>query len=76
MKIASSGNKKGLDELLAEISSSIPDKESLQSDVERYVNMDLTAIPDFNEDGSVAFYECGGILLGRNALIRFIERCR
>jgi hypothetical protein len=30
-------------------------------------------LPAFYEDGSVRFYEVGGMLLGKSALTRFIE---
>lgn len=74
--ITTTRNRKSLNELLAEISESIPDKEALVKDVDRYMVLSLESLPAFNNDGSVAFYEVGGVLLGKSALIRFISRCR
>ncbi len=62
--------------LIDEIADSIPDKELLLKDIVTYLGKDVNSLPAFNEDGSVAMYEIGGILLGRLSLVRFIERCR
>lgn len=62
--------------LLSEIMKTIPNKDTLLVDVEEYRNKDVRSLPAFNEDGSVAFYDIGGVLLGRSALIKFIEQCR
>lgn len=62
--------------ILAEISKTIPNKETLRSDTNKFLEMNVRELPAFLEDGSVAFYECGGVLLGKSALIKFIERCR
>lgn len=69
---------KDINRLLSEISQSIPPEKRpvLEEDITKYSQMDLTTLPDFHEDGSVAMYEIGGILLGKNALVRFIERCK
>jgi len=69
-------NRRGIDGLVEEIFAEVGDKESLSADVERYVGMDVGSLPNFNEDGSVALYECGGILLGKSALVRFMERIK
>lgn len=68
--------KRELGVLIDEIADSIPDKDLLLKHVTEYLEKDLTVLPAFLEDGSVAFYECGGILLGKSALVKFIERCR
>lgn len=69
---------KDINRLLSEISQSIPPEKRpvLEEDINKYSQMDLTNLPDFHEDGSVAFYEIAGLLLGKTALIRFIERCK
>lgn len=76
MKVASSKGKVNLETLLVEISKSIPNKESLKSDTDKYLNMDVNSLPAFLEDGSVAMYEVGGLLLGKSALIKFIDNCK
>lgn len=74
---SSRGKKsRNLEALLAEISDSCPDKDRLRADVDKYLEGDVKTLPAFLEDGSVAFYECGGVLLGKSALIKFIEQCR
>ena len=36
----------------------------------------LNNLPAFWPDGTVRFYECGGVLLGRSALIQFIKQLK
>lgn len=72
----SSRGKRNLETLLAEISQSVPDKDRLRADVNKYLETDVKVLPAFLEDGSVAFYEVAGILLGKSALIKFIEQCK
>jgi len=77
-RIITTSPKKGgtLDELVDEIFGEIGDKACLKTDVEKYMGMDVSALPSFNEDGSVAMYEVGGVLLGKISLVRFMERLK
>lgn len=76
MKLAGTSRNRNLETLLNEISESCPDKERLRADVDKYLGMDVRTLPAFLEDGSVAMYEIGGVLLGKSALIKFIERIK
>lgn len=55
----------------------IGDLEALTGDDGgRYLEMEgvvLNALPTFEEDGSVCMYEVGGVLLGKSALLRWVE---
>lgn len=45
-------------------------------DVQVYLTLpteDLNKLPQFNPDGEIAFYQVGDVLLGKIALLRFIE---
>ena len=69
--------KKSLNERLKETMDSLPvnDQRAIE-DANVYVTMTkegFDALPAFWEDGSVRFYEVGGILLGKSALARFVE---
>lgn len=75
MRVASSRGT-GLDALIDEIADSIVDKGALLRDVNKYLGMDIKSLPQFTADGQVAFYDIGNILLGKSALVKFIEKCR
>jgi len=70
-------NKKSLRTTLAKAMDGLPihDVKAIE-DARVYLTMTedgFNALPAFYEDGSVRFYEVGGILLGKSALKRFIE---
>nr|WP_298660282.1 hypothetical protein [uncultured Flavobacterium sp.] len=37
---------------------------------------DLEKLPRFNEDGSMAQYQVGEVILGKSALIKFVEQLK
>jgi hypothetical protein len=61
---------KSLNDLMREL-------EALKGDDgRRFLEMEegvLEALPAFEEDGSVCMYEVGGVLLGKGALLRWVE---
>lgn len=65
-----------LEKLVDEIFEGIDSKEILMEDIYKWRGVDLGELPAFNEDGSVALYEVGNILLGKTSLIRFFERIK
>lgn len=63
-------------ELVDEMFVGVEDKEGLSRDIRKWMEVDVLKLPAFNEDGSVVLYEVGGVLLGKSALIRFMERLK
>lgn len=55
----------------------IDELESISADNgERFLQMtdlELDSLLAFDEDGQVCMYEVGGVLLGKNALLRWVE---
>lgn len=77
MRKRSPENRKSIRENLKSVMEYLPTNsiEALNS-AEVYLMMSqegINALPAFNPDGSVKFYEVGGVLLGKSALIKFIE---
>lgn len=69
--------KKSLSQKLKEVMDGLPinDPRAIE-DAQVYVSMTedgLRRLPAFWEDGTVRFYEIGGVLLGKTALMRFVE---
>ena len=68
------GVRRDLRGAVEELSTDAPNRERLYSDLCLWLATDLNKLPAFLEDGSVAMYEVGGLLLGKQGLIRLIER--
>ena len=69
--------RKSLIETLASAMDSLPvnDPKAIE-DAHVYITMTeegLRRLPAFWDDGSVRFYEIGGVLLGKSALMKFVE---
>ena len=73
-------NLKTVKVMLARAMEGLPiDDEKALSDAIVYLEMTdegFKALPAFWEDGTVRFYEVGPVVLGKNALTKFVEAVR